>query len=88
MNPRTSTVAGASALLAAGLVGVTAPAAEAAPARITSAQQLQASIAHAVALEKQSKVVIACCPAGKASNAVHTHTAFCSAEVAARAERD
>ncbi len=71
------TAVGASALLAAGLVGITAPAANASP-RI-SADQLSASISHAVALEQQSPTTVGTHPAGRAAQ-VEVRNAFCSAE--------
>ena len=63
-------VAGATALLAAGLVGVAAAApAQAQPStgRITSSQQLRASIQQAVAAEQLHPVKLACGPAGQAN---------------------
>jgi hypothetical protein len=79
MKHTRSTVVGATALLAAGLVGVAAPAADAQTQRITSAAQLQASIGQAVALEKLNPTTVAPHPAGRASQ-VEVRTAFCSAD--------
>jgi hypothetical protein len=69
MNARKSVV-GAAAVLAAGVVSLgTADTATAQPqgsARITSIQQLKASIHQAVAVEAMSGSTLSCCPAGQA----------------------
>jgi hypothetical protein len=60
-------VAGATAMLAASLIGVisAAPAnAQPSTSRITSAQQLSASIQQAVAREQSQSMDLSCCPAG------------------------
>jgi len=74
----TKTAVGASALLAVGLVGIAAPAASASP-RISSADQLRASISQAVALEQKSPTTVGTHPAGRAAQ-VEVRSAFCSAE--------
>jgi hypothetical protein len=72
MNARKSVV-GAAAVLAAGVVSLgTADTAGAKPAgteRITSVQQLKASIHQAVTVEALSGSALSCCPAGQAESA-------------------
>ena len=69
MNARKSAV-GAAAVLAAGVVSLgTADPASAKPSgseRITSIQQLKASISQAVTAEAISGSTLSCCPAGQA----------------------
>lgn len=70
MKHTRSAVVGVTAVLAAGLVGAATPAS--ASTRITSSQQLKASIAQAVALEKQSGAGISCCLQGLVLDSANT----------------
>jgi hypothetical protein len=92
MKHTRQTVVGAAALLAAGVVGIgsadTASAAQpqAKPARITSDQQLAASIKQAAAIAGGETGRLSCCPQGQASAGVHVHTPACSASLPYREE--
>jgi hypothetical protein len=92
MKHTRETVVGAAALLAAGVVGIgSADAASAAqpqakPARITSDQQLAASVKQAAAIAGREAGLLSCCPQGQASAGVHVHTPACSVSLPYREE--